>query len=287
MIALAAPADAVGPIAHDGAWASGGALPAPAAPLPPPLIASWTAQRLDSGDVAFQLSAGYQMQLAAIDRTLTLIDVARDTRTTISSNATIATDAGSIGAFHAPISLELADGTLVTITTAAASADAVAATAIKGFVATRDAMAMQVASLSDALFDPIAATRVSTDGDAVDEAQRDGLVLKQDRGGWVQEDGVTRADAAYLDQTAPGGRFGGDDPMLSDRELVRVIHRIIAFAGLGQSLSFAWRGPDSRDDRPRDTVERNLSRHGEEQRIADRAALHRRMIATGPMVATG
>ena len=285
MIANAALADPGGLIANSDLWVDAGAANAP------PLLASWTAQRLDSGDVAFQLGAGYQMQLAALDRNLTLIDVARDTRTTIAWDARVATETGELGAFYAPISLELADGTLVTITTETTGAmetagettgvAAKAATTIKGFVATRDAMAMQVASLADALFDPVAAVLVSTDGDAVDEAQRDGLVLVQDRGGWVQEDGVTPADAAYLDQTAPDGRFGGDDPLLSGREVGRVIHRIIAFSGLSQSLSLAWRGPDSRDERARDAGERGGTRHGEMQRMAERAALHRRMLAIG------
>ncbi|MBO9623385.1 MAG: DUF1521 domain-containing protein [Sphingomonas sp.] len=179
------------------------------------------------GSVLFDLGDGYSL---SIDEAQSAVFVANgETGETmlVWGAAMIALDGAQAARFWGTTSVELGNGTKITMETVA---DAAVADLFRldRLTVTRDTRAMVITGIAETVLGDLAVAQ-SLDGEAVDAATRDGLTIVNDlTGRWSDEYGNDVTQAVF-DQTAPGRQYGPGKRTLSLGEISRAITSFVTY----------------------------------------------------------
>lgn len=222
---LAAPADS---IAQLPASADVAIFVAPAEGLP--AISgepAFEVKAIAIGGVIFDLGDGYSLSIDEAQSAVFVANAETGETMLVWGAAQLALDGAEAGRFWGTTSVELGNGTKITMETVvdAAIADLFR---LDKLTVTRDDRAMVITGIAETTLGDLAITQ-SLDGEAIDAATRDGLTIVTDlTGGWSDEyaNAVTQA---ILDETAPGRRYGPGRRTLSLGEVSRAISSFVTY----------------------------------------------------------
>ena len=248
---LAAPADAQAalPASVDVAL-----FVAPAEGLPaisgPPVF---EVQAVAIGSVVFDLSDGYSLSIDEIRSAVFVMNALTGESMLVWGAGEIALDGAEAGRFWGTTTVELGNGTKITMETAvdAAIADLFR---LDKLTVTQDDRAMVITGIAETTLGDLAVVR-SLDGEAIDAATRDGLTLVTDlTGTWSDEFG-NAVDQAILDQTAPGALYGPGAETLSLGEVSKAMWSFVTTNQIDSLMLTIDRNRPSEDDRRPEATE--------------------------------
>lgn len=221
---------------------------APAAGLPaisgPP---AFEVTAIAVGSVMFDLSGGYSLSIDELQSAIFVANAATGETMRIWGAAQIALDGADAARFWGTTSVELGNGTKITLETAA---DAAVADLFRldKLTVTQGERAMVITGVAETTLGDLAVAQ-SFDGEAIDAATRDGLTIVTDlTGRWSDEYG-NAVTQAVLGQTAPGRRYGPGRRTLSLREVAGTISRFVAYNQIDSLMLTLGRQRSSPSDR--------------------------------------
>ncbi|MBB5710896.1 DUF1521 domain-containing protein [Sphingomonas xinjiangensis] len=223
---IAAPADSAAtlPVSADVALFLAPAKDLPAISGPP----AFEVKAIAIGSVVLDLSDGYSL---TIDEARSAVFVAHgDTGETILvwGNAQIALDGADDARFWGTTTVELGNGTKITMETAQDPAIA-GLFRLDKLTVTQAERAMVITGIAETTLGDLAVVQ-SHEGEALDAATRDGLTIVADlTGSWSDEYG-NAVTQTVLNQTAVGRRYGPGKRTLSLREVSGAISSFVAYA---------------------------------------------------------
>lgn len=179
------------------------------------------------GSVMFDLGDGYSLWIDEAQSAVFVANAETGETMLVWGAAAIALDGAEAARFWGTTSVELGNGTKITMETAA---DAVVADLFRldRLTVTRDERAMVITGIAETTLGDLAVTQ-SLNGEAIDDATRDGLTIVTDlTGRWSDEYG-NAVTQAVLDQTAPGRRYGPGKRTLSLGEVSKAIASFVTY----------------------------------------------------------
>lgn len=199
------------------------------------VASGWQAQRVALGSARIDLD-GYRLTIDDVRAELVIDNLASGTSARVWGDAMLGAGERTVGQFWGTTSLQLANGLFITCGTAQA-ADNPNLYRLDRLTITKGAAALVVSAIGG---DGGDMALTGTDGNwALEEDTRDGLVLVEAEGGmWRTEYGAV-ADAATLEQTAPGGFYGPGEEAWSGREFGRVMSRFAHAMMHGATSSYS------------------------------------------------
>lgn len=222
---LAAPADS---IAQLPASADVAIFVAPAEGLPAVSgEPAFEVKAIAIGGVVFDLGDGYSLSIDEAQSAVFVANAETGETMLVWGAAQLALDGAEAGRFWGTTSVELGNGTKITMETVVDAA-IVDLFRLDKLTVTRDDRAMVITGIAETTPGDLAITQ-SLDGEAIDAATRDGLTIVTDlTGGWSDEyaNAVTQA---ILDETAPGRRYGPGRRTLSLGEVSRAISSFVTY----------------------------------------------------------
>lgn len=179
------------------------------------------------GGVIFDLGDGYSLSIDEAQSAVFVANAETGETMLVWGAAQLELDGAEAGRFWGTTSVELGNGTKITMETVvdAAIADLFR---LDKLTVTRDDRAMVITGIAETTLGDLAVTQ-SLDGEAIDAATRDGLTIVTDlTGGWSDEyaNAVTQA---ILAETAPGRRYGPGRRTLSLGEVSRAISSFVTY----------------------------------------------------------
>jgi hypothetical protein len=247
---IAAPADSIVAVPAE---ADITVFVAPTADLPavsgPP---AFEVKAIAVGGILFDLSDGYSLSIDESQSAVFVFNAETGESLMVWGAANIALDGADAARFWGTTTVELANGTKITLET---KADATIADLYRldKLTVTQGERAMVITGVSEETLGDLAVDR-SFVGEAIDETTRDGLVLVRAGNGWRDEYG-SAVTQKILNQTRPGGRYGPGKTTLSLGEITTIISRAVSYnqvsslmLTMGRNLSVDPGGRDSNID---------------------------------------
>lgn len=179
------------------------------------------------GSVMFDLGDGYSLSIDEAQSAVLVANAATGETMLVWGAAQLSLDGADAARFWGTTSVELGNGTRITMETIA---DATVADLFRldKLTVTNGARAMVITGVAETSLGDLAIVQ-SLDGEAVDAATRDGLTIVTDvTGRWSDEYG-NAVTQAILDQTAPGRRYGPGRRTLSLGEISRAIASFVTY----------------------------------------------------------
>lgn len=201
---------------------------APAEGLPvvsgPP---AFEVKAISIGGIMFELGDGYTLTLDEATSSIYVTNAETGESLLVWGAAEIALDGAEAARFWGTTTVELGNGTKITMETAAdATIDDLFR--LDKLTVTRDDRAMVVTGLSQETMGDLTVEQ-SFDGEAIDAATRDGLTIVTDiTGRWSDEYG-NAITQKLLTQTAPGRRYGPGRTTLSLGEISKAISSFVTY----------------------------------------------------------
>jgi len=205
------------------------------------------------GSVVFDLADGYSLSIDELQSAVFVANMLTGESMLVWGAAQIALDGADAARFWGTTTVELGNGTRITMETAA---DALIADLFRldRLTVTRDDRAMVITGIAETALGDLAIVQ-SFEGEAVDAATRDGLTLVTDlTGTWSDEYG-NAVDQAILDQTAPDALYGPGADTLSLHEISKAIASFVAYNQVDSLMLTIDRNRPSPVDRRRDAAE--------------------------------
>lgn len=203
---------------------------------------AFTVTAISAGGIVFDLADGYSMTIDELQSAVFVANALTNESVRIWGAAEIQLDGAEAARFWGTTTVELGNGTKITLETAA---DALITDLFRldKVTVTRDDRAMVITGVAETALGDVVVTQ-SFEGEGVDDATRDGLTLVTDlTGSWSDEYG-REVTQDVLDQTAPGERYGPGKNQQSLREVMDVISRFVAYEAVGSlMLSLSNRAP--------------------------------------------
>lgn len=179
------------------------------------------------GGIVFDLSDGYSLTIDEGQSAVFVANAATGESLLVWGAAQIALDGADAARFWGTTSVELGNGTKITMETAA---DAAIADLFRldRLTVTQADRAMVITGVSQETLGDLAVVQ-SLDGEAIDAATRDGLTIVTDlTGRWSDEYGRAITQTV-MDQTRPGRRYGPGRTTLSLGEISRAISSFVTY----------------------------------------------------------
>ena len=199
------------------------------------------------GNVVFDLSDGYSLSIDELQSAVFVANASTGEWILVWGAAQIALDGADAARFWGTTSVELANGTKITMETAV---DAMIADLFRldKLTVTREDRAMVITGIAETMLGDLAVVQ-SFEGDAIDAATRDGLTIVSDlTGSWSDEYGNS-VDQTVLDDTAVGGLYGPGKDTLSLSEISEAISSFVAYNQIDSLMLTIGRNQTSDSDR--------------------------------------
>ncbi|QAY75565.1 DUF1521 domain-containing protein [Sphingosinicella sp. BN140058] len=199
------------------------------------------------GNVVFDLADGYSLSIDELQSAVFVANALTGESILVWGAAEIALDGADAARFWGTTSVELGNGTKITMETAV---DALVADLFRldRLTVTRDDRAMVITGIAETTLGDLAVVQ-SFDGEAIDAATRDGLTIVSDlTGTWSDEYG-NAVDQSVLDQTAVGGLYGPDQDTLSLGEICEAISSFVAYNQIDSLMLTIGRNQPSETER--------------------------------------
>ncbi|SFJ64388.1 protein of unknown function [Sphingomonas sp. NFR04] len=211
--------------------------------------AGLTAQTTGQNTARVDLGDGYHLAIDERNSEMTIVNDATGQSTRVWGDPHVDVNGKHQFDFYGTTTFELANGTKITVNTEQAKSNPNVYFASQ-VVVTRGANAVVIDGISQQQQGDLAVS-VSTDGYALDAANRDGFTVQEAAGGWQTELGatVTQADA---DLTKLGQIYGPDSAMPSLSELGSAIGGFLLFGsllGAAFDMSASFRSTSAHNDR--------------------------------------
>ncbi|MGK6318107.1 DUF1521 domain-containing protein [Sphingomonas sp. DT-204] len=221
---IAAPADSVAVVP---ATADIAVFVAPASDLPvvsgPP---AFEVQAIAIGGILFDLSDGYSLSIDESRSAVFVLNAGTGESLLVWGAGNIALDGADAARFWGTTTVELANGTKLTLETRADAAIADLYRLDK-LTVTQGERAMVITGISEETLGDLKVDQ-SFDGETIDDETRDGLVIAREGGGWQDEYGNALSQA-ILDQTRPGELYGPGKTTLSLGEIFSMFFRAVTY----------------------------------------------------------
>nr|WP_315381838.1 DUF1521 domain-containing protein [uncultured Sphingomonas sp.] len=211
--------------------------------------AGFTAQTTGQNTARVDLGDGYHLAIDERNSEMTIVNDATGQSTRVWGDPHVDVNGKHQFDFYGTTTFELANGTKITVNTEQAKNNPNVYFASQ-VVVTRGANAVVIDGISQQQQGDLSVS-VSTNGYALDAANRDGFTVQEAAGGWQTELGakVTQADA---DLTKPGQIYGPDSTMPSLSELGSAIGGFLLFGsllGAAFDMSASFRSTSANNDR--------------------------------------
>lgn len=196
--------------------------------------AGFAAQTTGQSTARIDLGDGYHLAIDERNSEMTIVNEATGQSTRVWGDPHVDVNGKHQFDFYGTTTFELANGTKITVNTEQAKDNPNVYFASQ-VVVTRGANAVVIDGISQQQLGDLSVS-VSTNGYALDSANRDGFTVHEAAGGWQTELGatVTQADA---DLTRPGAIYGPDSAMPSLAELGAAIGGFLLY---GSMISFMF-----------------------------------------------
>jgi hypothetical protein len=179
------------------------------------------------GGVVFDLGEGYSLAIDEAQSAVFVANAETGESMLVWGAAQLSLDGGDGARFWGTTSVELGNGTRITMETIADAAIA-DLFRLEKLTVTRDDRAMVITGIAETTLGDLAVVQ-SLDGAAIDAATRDGLTIVTDlTGSWTDEYG-NAVTQAVLDQTARGSRYGPGKRTLSLGEVSSAIASFVTY----------------------------------------------------------
>jgi hypothetical protein len=189
--------------------------------------AAFEVKAIAVGGVVFDLGDGYSLSIDEARSAVFVANAESGEAMLVWGAAQLSLDGAEAARFWGTTSVELGNGTKITMETVADAAIADLFRLDK-LTVTRDDRAMVITGIAETVLGDLTVVQ-SLDGEAVDAATRDGLTIVTDlTGSWSDEYG-NQVTQAILDQTAPGRRYGPGKRTLSLGEISRAISSFVTY----------------------------------------------------------
>ncbi|UIJ46505.1 DUF1521 domain-containing protein [Sphingomonas cannabina] len=221
---IAAPADsaAVVPVAADIAVFVAPSSDLPAVSGPP----AFEVKAIAIGGILFDLSDGYSLSIDESQSAVFVLNAATGESLLVWGAGNIALDGADAARFWGTTTVELANGTKITLET---QADTTIADLYRldKLTVTQGERAMVITGISEETLGDLKVDQ-GLDGETIDDQTRDGLVIARDSDGWSDELG-NAVTQAILDQTRPGALYGPGKTTLSLGEIFSMLFRAVSY----------------------------------------------------------
>jgi hypothetical protein len=191
--------------------------------------AGFTAQTTGQSTARVDLGDGYHLAIDERNSEMTIVNEKTGQSTRVWGDPHVDVNGKHQFDFYGTTTFELDNGTKITVNTEQAKGNPNVYFASQ-VVVTRGANAVVIDGISQQQLGDLSVS-VSTNGYALDAANRDGFTVQEAAGGWQTELGatVTQADA---DLTRPGQIYGPDSDMPSLSELGSAMGSFLLFGSL-------------------------------------------------------
>jgi hypothetical protein len=179
------------------------------------------------GGVIFDLGDGYSLSIDEAQSAVFVANAETGETMLVWGAAQLSLDGAEAARFWGTTSVELGNGTKITMETVADTAVADLFRLDK-LTVTRDDHAMVITGIAETVLGDLVVAQ-SLDGEAIDATTRDGLTIVTDLAGrWSDEYG-NAVTQAILGQTAPGRQYGPGKRTLSLGEISSAITRFVTY----------------------------------------------------------
>ncbi|MGN7997512.1 DUF1521 domain-containing protein [Sphingomonas sp. 22176] len=211
--------------------------------------AGFTAQTTGQGTARIDLGDGYHLAIDERNSEMTIVNDATGQSTRVWGDPHVDVNGKHQFDFYGTTTFELANGTKITVNTEQGKSNPNVYFASQ-VVVTRGANAVVIDGISQQQLGDLSVS-VSSNGYALDAANRDGFTVQESAGSWQTELGetVTQADA---DLTRPGQIYGPDSTMPSLSELGSAMGGFLLFGsvlGAAFEMSASFRSASASNDR--------------------------------------
>lgn len=210
------------------------------------------------GNVVFDLSDGYSLSIDEAQSAIFIVNAKTGESILVWGAAAISLDGAAAARFWGTTSVELPNGTKITMETVA---DAAVADLFRldKLTVTQAERAMVITGIAETTLGDVVVVQ-SLDGEAIDAATRDGFTLVTDlTGSWSDEYG-NAIDQQLLNQTAPGRRYGPGRRTLSLGEISHAISSFVTYNQVSSLfLTLARNAPGEESRRGLSQVPRDLA----------------------------
>lgn len=210
------------------------------------------------GNVVFDLSDGYSLSIDEAQSAIFIVNAKTGESILVWGAAAISLDGAAAARFWGTTSVELPNGTKITMETVA---DAAVADLFRldKLTVTRADRAMVITGIAETTLGDVVVVQ-SLDGEAIDAATRDGFTIVTDlTGSWSDEYG-NAIDQQLLNQTAPGRRYGPGRRTLSLGEISHAISSFVTYNQVSSLLlTLARNAPGEESRRGPSPVPRDLA----------------------------
>lgn len=205
------------------------------------------------GNAVFDLSDGYSLSIDELQSAIFVANALTGESILVWGTAQIALDGAEAARFWGTTTIELRNGTKITMETAADAAMADLFRLDK-LTVTKDDRAMVITGIGESTLGDLAVVQ-SLGGEAIDDATRDGFAIVSDvTDSWSDEWG-NAVDQALLDETAPGELYGPGSELLSLGEISKTIWKFVSHNQLDSLILTLNRGRDAAHERRSEATE--------------------------------